>query len=195
MSPDLQAVTLDGRHVRLEPLAEKHAQGLIIVGQQQEDWRYMPRTCFVDLPDCKHWIAESLATPGHLPFAIVEQGRDRPVGSSRYLAFRPEHRSLEIGWTWLGRDWQKTPVNTEAKLLLLQHAFEALGMIRVEFKTDARNGRSQRALMRIGAEREGLLRQHMIVQDGYRRDSVYFSITDGDWPDVKAQLRNRLKRG
>jgi len=188
-------VVLDGTHVRLEPLSLDHAQGLHIAGQMTEDWRYMPRACFVDLPDCKHWIAEAQQATGQLAFAIVEKARGRPVGSSRYLNIRSEHRGLEIGWTWLGRDWQRTPVNTEAKLLLLQHAFEELSAVRVEFKTDVRNERSQRALLRIGAQREGVRRKHMIVQDGHVRDSVYFSIIADEWPQVKAGLHDRLKRG
>ncbi|MEZ7944266.1 MAG: GNAT family protein, partial [Halioglobus sp.] len=101
---------------------------------------------------------------------------------------RPEHRSLEIGWTWLGQNWQRTAINTETKLLLLSHAFEKLGCIRVEFKTDTRNERSQRALQRIGATKEGVLRNHMIVQDEFVRDSVYFSVISSEWLDVKERL-------
>jgi RimJ/RimL family protein N-acetyltransferase len=114
------------------------------------------------------------------------------VGSTRFLNIRPEHRSLEIGWTWLGQEWQRTAVNTETKLLLLSHAFERLGCVRVEFKTDARNERSQQALERIGAVREGVMRNHMIVQGNYVRDSVYFSVIDRDWLGVKERLQ-RLK--
>lgn len=191
---DVQPTLLQGEHVRLELLGSQHAQGLFNRGQQQEDWDYMPRACFVDLADCQHWIEEALAAPGQLPFAIVETGKNRAVGSSRFLAIRPEHRGLEIGWTWLGRDWQRTPVNTESKLLLLQHAFEELEAVRVEFKTDARNERSQKALERIGASREGVFRKHMIVQNDYVRDSVYFSITTDDWPEIKQGLRARLGR-
>jgi RimJ/RimL family protein N-acetyltransferase len=191
---DVQPIQLQGEHVRLEPLGPEHAQGLFNRGQQQEDWDYMPRGCFVDLADCKQWIDEALTTPGQLAFAIVETAKDRPVGSTRFLAIRPEHRGLEIGWTWLGRDWQHTQVNTETKLLLLQHAFEGLEAIRVEFKTDARNERSQKALERIGAYREGVFRNHMIVQHGYVRDSVYFSITREDWPAVQRGLLSRLGR-
>ena len=189
---DVQPVVLQGEHVRLECLGNQHALGLFNRGQQDDDWDYMPRGCFVDLADCQQWIDEALTTPGQLPFAIVETGKNRAVGSSRYLAIRPEHRGLEIGWTWLGRDWQRTPVNTESKLLLLQHAFEMLGVLRVEFKTDARNERSQKALERIGARREGVFRKHMIVQHDFIRDSVYFSITTDDWPEVKEGLRARL---
>lgn len=192
MNFEIAPVTLEGTHVRLEPLAEHHAPGLFAVGQAAEGWAYMPRPCFGSEADCRAWVAEALAAPDQLPFAIIERRGNRPVGSSRYLAIRPAHRGLEIGWTWLGRDWQRTPVNTEAKLLLLTHAFETLGAIRVEFKTDERNARSQAALERIGARREGVLRQHMIVQNGYLRNSVYFSILDSEWPLVKAGLEAKL---
>lgn len=185
-------VTLDGRSVRLEPLAQVHAQGLYNRGREQSDWAYMPRACFVDLADTRQWIDEALARPDHVPFAIIEKHKNRPVGSTRFLTIRPEHRSLEIGWTWLGREWQRTAVNTEAKYLLLRHAFERLGCVRVEFKTDARNTRSQAAIERIGATREGVLRQHMIVQDNYLRDSVYFSVLDSEWPRVREHLGTLL---
>jgi RimJ/RimL family protein N-acetyltransferase len=188
MSLRIAPVVLEGRTVRLEPLSAEHAQGLYNRGRAQSDWAYMPRGCFIDLADTRHWIEEALTTPGHLPFAIVDRGRDKVVGSTRYLTIRPEHRSLEIGWTWLGQEWQRTGINTEAKLLLLKHAFEQLGCVRVEFKTDARNERSQTALLRIGATREGVMRNHMIVQNNYRRDSVYFSIIDSEWPKVKKRL-------
>ncbi len=179
---------LKGEAVRLEPLAQEHAQGLYNRGRTESDWAYMPRSCFVDLADTRQWIDEALATPGQLPFAIVETGKDKAVGSTRYLNIRPDHRSLEIGWTWLGQEWQRTAVNTQAKLLLLTHAFERLGCVRVEFKTDARNERSQRALERIGATREGVLRKHMIVQANFVRDSVYFSVIADEWPKVKKKL-------
>lgn len=193
MSFDVQPVVLEGRRVRLEPLSQEHAQGLYNRGQQAEDWAYMPRGCFVDLADCRHWIDEANAATDRVAFAIVERQQDRAVGSSSFLNIRTPHRGLEIGWTWLGRDWQRTFVNTEAKLLLLSHAFETLGAVRVEFKTDGRNTRSQNALERIGAQREGVMRRHMIVQDDYVRDSVYFSITDEDWPQVKPFLQAPLK--
>jgi RimJ/RimL family protein N-acetyltransferase len=183
----VQPVVLQGEGVRLEPLQAAHANGLYNRGRTAADWRYLPRPCFIDLADARQWIDEANA-PDQLAFAIVETGRDKVVGSTRYLNIRPEHRSLEIGWTWLGQEWQRTVINTEAKLLLLSHAFERLACVRVEFKTDARNLRSQRALERIGATREGVMRNHMIVQGGYVRDSVYFSVTDADWPGVKERL-------
>jgi len=192
MKFDVEPVVLQGEYVRLEPLAAAHAQGLYLRGQEEQDWAYMPRRSFVDLADCKQWIDEALAAAGQLPFAIVEQSRGRAIGSTRYLNIRPEHRGLEIGWTWLGRDWQRTAANTETKLLMLQHAFEALGSVRVEFKADARNERSQAALKRIGAVREGVRRKHMFVQDDYLRDSVYFSVISEEWPAIKAGLLTRI---
>ncbi|WP_116364853.1 GNAT family N-acetyltransferase [Parahaliea mediterranea] len=192
-----EPVTLQGDLVRLEPLSQGHAEALFDQGRSEADWAYMPRGPFTDLADTRRWIDEALGNPGnpgspsgssYLPFAIVDVASGRAVGSSRYLNMRPEHRGLEIGWTWLGADWQRTGVNTQAKFLLLEYAFEGLGCIRVEFKTDERNLRSQRALARIGAVREGVLRQHMVVQQGYRRNSVYFSVLDDEWPATRAHL-------
>jgi RimJ/RimL family protein N-acetyltransferase len=188
MSLRVTPVVLLGKEVRLEPLGLIHAQGLYNRGRVEADWTHLPRSCFVDLADTRHWIDEALAVEGQLPFAIVETAKDKVIGSTRYLNIRPEHRSLEIGWTWLGQNWQRTAINTETKLLLLSHAFEKLGCIRVEFKTDTRNERSQRALQRIGATKEGVLRNHMIVQDEFVRDSVYFSVISSEWLDVKERL-------
>jgi len=191
---NVQPVTLKGKHVRLEPLAQEHAQGLYNRGQYAPDWRYMPRPCFVDLADTRQWIEEARSTPGHLPFAIVETGKDKAVGSTRFLNIRPDHRGVEIGWTWLGQEWQRTAINTEAKLLLMTHAFERWRCIRVELKTDSRNERSQAAIERIGATREGTLRNHMVVQGGHLRDSVYFSVTRDEWQEVKARLQQMCER-
>jgi RimJ/RimL family protein N-acetyltransferase len=184
----VEPVALSGVGVRLEPLSQDHAQGLYNRGRATADWAYMPRSCFVDLADTRQWIDEALQAPDQLTFAIVESGKGKVVGSTRYLHIRREHRSVEIGWTWLGQEWQRTGINTQVKLLLLSHAFERLGCVRVEFKTDERNARSQRALERIGATREGVLRNHMIVQGDYSRDSVYFSVIEQDWPQVKERL-------
>tara|TARA_R110001599_G_scaffold353463_1_gene592996 strand:+ start:41398 stop:41991 length:594 start_codon:yes stop_codon:yes gene_type:complete len=184
----VEPVVLRGDLIRLEPLDQQHAQGLYNRGCTADDWRFMPRSCFIDMADVRQWIGEAVEAPHQLPFVIVENGKNKAVGSTRYLNIRPEHRALEIGWTWLGREWQRTGINTEAKLLLLSHAFDRLRCLRVEFKTDARNLRSQRALERIGATREGVLRKHMIVQSNFARDSVYFSVIDSDWPEVKKRL-------
>jgi len=188
MSFTVKPRILQGEGVRLEPLSQEHAQGLYNRGRAAADWTYMPRSCFIDMADTRQWIDEALAAPAQLPFAIIETAKGKAVGSTRYLNIRPEHRSLEIGWTWLGQEWQRTALNTEVKLLLLTHAFERLGSLRVAFKTDARNLRSQRALERIGATREGVLRKHMIVQGNFSRDSVFFSVIDQDWPVVKERL-------
>jgi RimJ/RimL family protein N-acetyltransferase len=185
---EVKPVQLKGESVRLEPLSQVHAQGLFNRGQETTDWAFMPRSCFVDMADTRQWIDEALAAPGQVPFAIVETGTDRTIGSTRYLNIRPDHRSLEIGWTWIGREWQQTGINTQVKTLLLTHAFERLRCVRVEFKTDSRNMRSQHALLRIGAKREGLLRNHMIVQNDFVRDSVYFSVIDREWLEVKVAL-------
>ena len=193
MSPDRQQVVLEGERIRLEPLSVDHAQGLYNRGRMAADWAFMPRSCFIDMADVRQWIEEALLDPTQMPFTIMEKAKGRVVGSTRFLHMRPEHRTVEIGWTWLGQEWQRTGVNTEAKLLLLSHAFDRMNCIRVEFKTDARNLRSQRALERIGATREGVLRNHMIVQGGHHRDSVYFSVIDEEWPAVRERLQRLLR--
>jgi RimJ/RimL family protein N-acetyltransferase len=154
----------------------------------------MARACFVDMADTRQWIDEALCTSHQVPFAIVETAKGKVVGSTRYMNICNDNKSLEIGWTWLGQEWQRTHINTDVKLLLLSHAFERLGCLRVEFKTDERNLNSQRALERMGATREGVLRKHMIVQKDFSRNSVYFSVIDSEWPEVKqrlVQLRDR----
>ena len=188
----VEPVVLEGQYVRVEPLSQEHANGLFNRGCTAADWNFMPRPGFVDMADCRQWIDEANNTAGQVPFAIVETRQGRAVGSSRYMNIRPPHRGLEIGYSWLGRDYQGGVVNSEAKLLLLGYALETLSAVRVEFKTDGRNIRSQKALQAIGAQREGVLRKHMIVQDGFVRDSVYFSVTAEDWPQVKAHLKARL---
>ncbi|MFT5711055.1 MAG: RimJ/RimL family protein N-acetyltransferase [Halioglobus sp.] len=191
---EVKPVTLEGNGLRVEPLAQEHAQGLFNRGQHAADWDYMARACFVDMADTRQWIDEALRTFDQVPFAIVETAKGKVVGSTRYMNISNDHKSVEIGWTWLGQEWQRTHINTDVKLLLLSHAFERLGCLRVEFKTDERNLRSQRALERIGATREGVLRKHMIVQKDFSRNSVYFSVIDSEWPEVKArlvQLRDR----
>ena len=194
VSPDRQRVVLEGERIRLEPLSADHAQGLYNRGRMAADWAFMPRSCFIDMADVRQWVEEALQDPTQMPFTIMEKAKGRVVGSTRFLHMRPEHRTVEVGWTWLGQEWQRTGVNTEAKLLLLSHAFDRMGYIRGELKTDARNLPSQRALERIGATREGVLRNHMIVQGGYRRDSVYFSVIDEEWSEVKERLQRLLRR-
>ena len=193
---DIQPVTLTGRKIRLEPLSEDHVPDLALVGLNENIWRFMLYGQMHTQADMRLWVLEILerqARGTDLAFAVVLQADGRAVGATRYLDIRPQHRGLEIGGTWYGADYQRTSVNTEAKYLLLRHAFETLGCVRVQFKTDLRNERSQRALSRIGAVQEGILRNHIITPEGYIRDSVFFSIIDREWPAVKARLEAMLQ--
>ncbi|HNO79498.1 MAG TPA: GNAT family protein [Phycisphaerae bacterium] len=188
-------VVIESERVRLEPLDIHHADDLAVAADEAEIWAYMPLAAGVVRDDCRGWIEAThrdAADGSQVPFAIVDRLSGRAVGSTRYLNIRRAHRSLEIGYTWLGSAARRTPINTHCKWLLLSHAFDTLGAIRVEFKTDNRNARSQRALERIGATREGLHRQHMIMPDGHLRDSVYYSIIDKEWTDVSARLQQML---
>ena len=188
---------LEGRHVRLEPLGMGHAADLLEAGSDPSIWTYLSGSAFRDLADVEAYIAKVLAeveAGRQIAFATVDLARGRAVGATRYLDIRREDRGIEIGSTWLWAAAQRTAVNTESKYLLLEHAFERLGALRVQLKTDARNLRSQAAIARIGAIREGVLRSHMIVRDGYVRDSVYFSVVDSEWPSVKAALLAKLGR-
>lgn len=192
-----QQQTIAGQYVHLVPMNQSHAEGLFAIGQQTEDWAYMPRPCFQSLEDCKSWVSEAeheMKKGRAVVFTLVHPETQLPMGSSRYFDIQPPNRSLEIGWTWLGKDFQRTPVNTEAKLLLLTYALEDLKANRVQIKTDGRNLRSQKAIARIGAKSEGLLRSHMVVQEGFVRDTAMFSVIQSDWPQVKAQLNKMLNR-
>jgi RimJ/RimL family protein N-acetyltransferase len=143
------------------------------------------------------YIGEALqaqAAGKALPFAVIDRSTGRAVGSTRFGNFEPAHRRVEIGWTWLGTPWQRTAFNTESKYLLLTHAFETLGVNRVEFKTDALNEQSRKAILRLGAVEEGVMRRHMVARNGRVRDSVYYSIIAGEWPDVKTHLLRLLGR-
>ncbi|MBA56425.1 MAG: GNAT family N-acetyltransferase [Pseudomonadales bacterium] len=192
MSFTVSPLVLEGPGVRLEPLQPEHAEALYAIGQEAADWLYMPRGEFRSLADTQAWISEAqqLAEQGeHTSFAIRDLQSGRLAGSSRYLSIRAPHRSLEIGYTWLGRDFQRSHVNTAAKLCLLSHAFDTLGAVRVELKCDSRNQRSQQAIARLGATREGLFRKHMFVRDNYLRDTVYFSIIAEEWPAIRERLQ------
>lgn len=191
---NVEPVALEGRWVRLEPLAPGHADDLAAVSGDEEIWRYMPAALMTG-EQVQAWIAETLAQQAAgavLPFAIVDRAAGRAIGSTRYLNIMRRDRGIEIGWTWLARSAWRTPVNSECKYLLLRHAFETLGCIRVQFKTDRRNERSRRAIERLGAQFEGVLRQHMIVRGGVYRDSAFYSIIDSEWPAVKARLASGL---
>lgn len=188
------AARLEGRLVVVEPLSRAHAEGLRLAAADAAVWRWM--TAPAHEPEgFERWLdaALSAAEEGtEAPFAILLRETGEPVGSSRYLTLRPEHRGLEIGWTWHARSVWGTGVNVEAKLLLLAHAFDTHGCIRVEFKTDALNERSRGALEALPARFEGIFAKHMLVRGGEVRDSAYYAITDDDWPAVRANLERRL---
>src|SRR6266571_3398147 len=188
-------VLLEGAHVRLEPLAKGHLAGLAEVGLCEELWRWIPTP--VRTPEEMAAYIEAALNEQErglaLPFAIVEKATGRAIGSTRYANIDRMHHRVEIGWTWVAREWQRTAINTEAKYLLLRHAFETLGCMRVELKTDSLNERSRAAIWRIGAREEGIFRNHMITASGRVRHTVYFSIIDSEWPAVKAGLEATLR--
>jgi len=189
---------LEGSLVVLEPLDARHERGLYEAARESpEVWRWLPHDASRDRKAFGSWMRDALAASEagrEAAFATLDAATGRPIGSTRYLALRPEHRGLEIGWTWLASHAWGTGANVEAKLLMLAHAFEALGCMRVEFKTDARNGRSRGALSVLPAHFEGIFRKHMVVRDGETRDSAYYSITDDEWPAVRGNLLRRLGR-
>jgi N-acetyltransferase len=189
------ASVLEGRVVRLEPLARRHEQGLFEAAQDERIWRWMPYDASASPETFHAWLEDALAASEsgtEAAFATVDAGTGEPAGSTRYLALRPEHRVLEIGWTWLAPAYWQTGANVEAKMLMLDHAFENLGCRRVEFKTDSRNERSRAALAALPAQFEGVFRKHMLVRGGQRRDSAYYSIIDDEWPEVRDNLGLRL---
>lgn len=185
---------LEGRIVRLEPLSAEHGEGLWLASRDPRTWRWLsvvqPRT----REAWRSWIEQALAAGAagtEIPL-VTTSHKEGVVGSTRFLSLRPEHRSLEIGWTWLHPSAWGTGANAEAKLLQLEFAFETLGCRRVEFKTDALNERARKALEAVGATFEGIHRKHMLVRDGESRDSAWYSVLDDDWPAVKAALESRL---
>ncbi len=187
---EIKPVTLEGMHVRLEPVRLDHVAALWRVSAYEEIWRYLPYIMQSE-DDMRTFIEAELRKQQSgigFRFATIAKTSAQPVGSTSYLTIDRQHRHLEIGGTWITPPWQRSAVNTEAKYLQLSHAFETLGCIRVEFKTDSLNVNSQRALARIGAVEEGTFRNHRIMPDGRLRHSVYFSIIDSEWPSVKAHL-------
>lgn len=190
-------VTLTGQHVRLEPMTEDHISGLAEIGVGQTFWDFMLYGDMETEADMANWVRDILARAEKgtdLPFVAVHLASGRLAGATRYLNIVPKDRGLEIGGTWYGTEFQRTAVNTECKYLLLKHAFERLGCIRVQLKTDLRNERSQKAIERIGAVKEGVLRNHMILPDGRIRHSVFYSILDSEWEGVKSRLEEMLRK-
>jgi RimJ/RimL family protein N-acetyltransferase len=192
----LQPVTLEGRIVRLEPLTLEHVPGLAEVGLDESLWRWTLARPHSEA-DLREWAASTIAARdagAELPFATIDIATGRPIGSSRYLNIVLQHRRLEIGWTWVAPAWQRTGANREAKLLMLEHAFDRLGCRRVEFKTDSNNEKSRQALLGIGAQFEGIFRNHMVMPGGGTRHSAWYSVTDEEWPGVRAALEAKLSR-
>ena len=193
----VEPVTLEGEHVRLEPLSlERHADALVAIGLDPDLWRWtiVKVETAVDL---RRYVGTALAEQAAgraLPFAVVERAGERVVGCTRFMAIAVPHRRVEIGSTWIAKPWQRTVVNTEAKYLMLRHAFETWGCLRVELKTDTRNERSRRAMRRLGLVEEGTYRKHMVTERGDVRDTVYFSAVDDEWPAMKARLEESLAR-
>lgn len=193
----MQPVTLEGQHVRLEPLTLEHAPALWRIGTDGELWRWLPYAvrCEDDMRAYVRTALQRQAAGTGLGFVTIARQSQQPVGATAYLNVDAANRHLEIGSTWITPPWQRSVINTEAKYLQLCHAFEALGCIRVEFKTDALNVKSRQALARIGATEEGTFRNHMVMPDGRKRHSVYFSVIDHEWPAVRTHLEGLLARG
>ena len=190
-------VTLEGAHVRLEPLTRAHLDALAEVGLDPDLWIWTASTVRTR-DDLAAYVETALAGQADgtaLPFATVDRASGRVVGSTRFGNYVAAHRRVEIGWTFVAPPWQRTAVNTEAKLLMMAHAFDTLGLTRVEWKTDALNARSRAAILRLGAIEEGTLRSHMVVRDGRLRDTVYFSVTADEGPAVRDRLTARLAQG
>ena len=190
----IEPITLDGRHVRLEPLTGGHLDPLVAIGLEEDLWRWTVSRIRTrdDMRAYMEEAFEAQAQGNALPFATIDKAANQVVGSTRFGNIDREHRRAEIGWTWIGSRWQRTAVNTEAKYLMLCHAFETWHCIRVELKTDALNTRSRAAILRIGATEEGTFRNHMITESGRFRDTVYYSILDREWPGVKRRLEQWL---
>ncbi len=192
---EIKPVTLQGKHVRLEPMTEAHTAGLAEIGVGQPFWDFMVYGNMETEEDMRGWVRQILARAEKgtdLPFVVVHLASGRIAGATRYLNIMPNDRGLEVGGTWYGTEFQRTAVNTECKYLLLTYAFETLKCIRVQIKTDSLNERSQKAIERIGAKKEGVLRNHMILPNGRIRHSVYYSILDSEWSGVKKKLEEML---
>jgi N-acetyltransferase len=193
---EIKPVTLEGRIVRLESLSLSHHPQLCEVGLQEDLWQWIPERV-TTRDEMRAYIQAALNAQEAglaLPFATIDLASGRAIGSTRFGNIDCANRRAEIGWTWLGHEFQRTAANTEAKYLMMRHAFEVWGCIRVELKTDSLNARSRNAILRIGAKEEGTLRNHMLTWSGRVRHTVYFSVVDSEWNDVKARLEARLAR-
>jgi RimJ/RimL family protein N-acetyltransferase len=190
----VEPLVLEGKVVRLEPMTEKHGDALAKVGLDESIWKWSPEP-HTTRGDIEKYVQSALEDQRRcvaLPFVTIKQSSDEVIGSTRFGNIDIANKRVEIGWTWINPKWQRTGVNTEAKFLMLRHAFEVWKCIRAELKTDALNEKSRNAILRIGAKQEGIFRQHMVCASGRLRDSVYFSIIDSEWPDVKQRLTQFL---
>ena len=193
---NLAAIALEGRHVRLAPMGLHHVDALWAAAQDPKTWEFSSAV-IRNLEECRAYVetAVSWQSAGTaVPFVTMDRASGQVIGSTRFANIDRTHRRAEIGWTWLNPKWWRSAMNTEAKYLMLRHAFEEWKCMRVELKTGHKNVRSQDAIERIGGVREGTLRKHMVQPDGSIRDSVYFSILDDEWPTVKSRLEARLSR-
>lgn len=193
---EINTFTLEGKFIRLEPLSpEKHLADLCAIGLNAEIWRWSPQQIKTET-DLQKYIETALNEQRQgisLPFATVLKEAGKAIGSTRFGNIDRKNKRVEIGWTWIGCEFQRTFVNTEAKFLMLRHAFETWNCNRVELKTDALNERSRRAIVRLGAKEEGILRKHVVTDSGRLRDTVYFSVLDDEWSSVKENLLNKLQ--
>jgi len=191
---EVKPVILTGKHVRLEPMTEAHISGLAVIGVGHSFWQYMLYGNMNTEADMRDWVKDILNRTADVPFVAIHLESGRVAGATRYLNIMPHDRGLEVGGTWYGPEFQRTALNTECKYLLFGHAFETLGAIRLQLKTDSRNERSQKAIERIGAKKEGVLRNHMILPGGYFRHSVFYSVLDTEWPEVKKNLEEMMRK-
>jgi RimJ/RimL family protein N-acetyltransferase len=188
-------ITLEGAHVKLEPLKEAHHEALCQIGLDPELWKWIPFQVLTS-DQMTNYIRAALADQEKgisLPFATIDRATQTVVGSTRFMNIDLANKRVEIGSTWIAKPWQRTAINTEAKYLMMRHAFETLGCNRVEWKTDALNTQSRNAILRLGAKEEGIFRQHIVTWSGRLRDSVYFSVTAPEWPEAKKHLEAKIK--
>ncbi len=191
----IEKVILEGKNVRLEPLEKEHTETLYKIGSDEEIWRWTT-TNIEKFEDMEKYVQTALVEREQdttLPFVTIDKASNEIVGSTRFGHISKQDRRAEIGWTWINPKWQRTYINTEAKLLMLTHAFETWQCIRIEIVTDVHNEKSRNAILRLGAKQEGIFRNHLIVDSGRIRDSVVFSIIDSEWQQVKENLENKLR--
>jgi N-acetyltransferase len=196
-TPAISPFSLEGKHVRLEPLRPEHALQLWEIAKEDLadlfQWIPYQLKSLEDFRAFNRQVLNEQARGLTVPFATVERDSNQVVGTTRFMNMDLPNRKVEIGSTWIAPPWQRTAINTEAKYLMLRHAFDVWKCLRVELKTDALNQRSRKAILRLGAKEEGTLRKHMLTYDGRQRDSVYFSILNAEWPIVRARLKLMLE--